>query len=82
MWVKYCNKMHPVIVTNKGESQTWKSMMLVREDMEHEIWWQVKTGHSSFWFDNWTKMGALYFVEGSPIIGEQAEVKDFVTNGD
>uniref|UniRef100_A0A0V0I4G5 Putative ovule protein n=1 Tax=Solanum chacoense TaxID=4108 RepID=A0A0V0I4G5_SOLCH len=56
-------------------------MISVREEVKHNIWWQVKTGNSSFWFDNWTKQGALYFVEGDTVIEEELEVKDFVTAG-
>lgn len=49
--------------------------------MEHEIWWQVKAGTSSFWFDNWTKIGALYFATDSEVRDEDAEVMDFTNNG-
>ncbi|MCD7467086.1 hypothetical protein HAX54_004285, partial [Datura stramonium] len=32
---------------------------MVRDLMEHQIWWQVRNGNSSFWYDNWTSLGAL-----------------------
>lgn len=49
--------------------------------MEHEIWWQAKSGNSTFWFDNQTKLGALYFIEDMPVFDEEAEVQDFISNG-
>lgn len=55
--------------------------MTTREEMEHEIWWQVKSGNSSFWFDNWTTLGALYFIEAKPMSNEKSEFKDFIKNG-
>lgn len=38
-------------------------------------------GNSSFWFDNWTKQGALYFIEGENAIEEEIEIKEFMLNG-
>lgn len=55
--------------------------MKVLEEMEHEIWWQPKVGNSSFWFDNWTKLGALYFINDSPVINDEGEIQDFIVNG-
>lgn len=57
-------------------------MREVREEVEHNIWCQVKSGNSSFWFDNWTKKGVLYFVEGDNIQEEELKVKDFYSNGE
>ncbi|KAG5577079.1 hypothetical protein H5410_057213 [Solanum commersonii] len=41
-------------------------MTYIREEVEHNIWWQ-------------TRQRALYFVEGENAIEEELEVKDFVT---
>lgn len=49
--------------------------------MEHEVWWQVKTGTSNFWFDNWTMIGALYFITDFTVMDEDAEVMDYTDNG-
>lgn len=49
--------------------------------MDHEIWWQVKSSNSSFWFDNWTRLGALYFIVDSPVSNEASEVRDLISNG-
>ncbi|WMV08192.1 hypothetical protein MTR67_001577 [Solanum verrucosum] len=55
MWNKYCKKHHPIIAQGFGASHVWRKMVLIREEVEHEIWWQIKTRSSSFWFDNWTE---------------------------
>lgn len=60
---KYCKRLHHVVVRSTGASHVWRKMLSIREEVEHEIWWQLKAGNSSFWFDNWTKQGALYFTE-------------------
>ncbi|KAK6780202.1 hypothetical protein RDI58_022386 [Solanum bulbocastanum] len=57
-------------------------MVEVREEIEHDIWWQVKSGNSSFWYDNWAKQGALYFIEGELAREEEIEVKEFQSGGD
>ncbi|KAG5631131.1 hypothetical protein H5410_002848 [Solanum commersonii] len=54
---------------------------IVREEVEHEIWWQIKSGKSNFWFDNWTQQGALYYTEEKNNEEEEIEVKHFITNG-
>ncbi|XP_060183099.1 uncharacterized protein LOC132613057 [Lycium barbarum] len=33
-----------------------------RDKLEQQIWWETKIGTSNVWFDNWTKLGALYYV--------------------
>ncbi|KAH0761396.1 hypothetical protein KY290_017469 [Solanum tuberosum] len=56
-------------------------MILVRVEGEHQIWWQVLTGNSNFWFDNWTKQGALYYIEGNHAEEEEIEVREFINQG-
>uniref|UniRef100_A0A0V0GP60 Putative ovule protein n=1 Tax=Solanum chacoense TaxID=4108 RepID=A0A0V0GP60_SOLCH len=46
---KYCKKLHPTVVTNSGASHVWRKMIDIREEVEHDIWWQVKAGNSIFW---------------------------------
>lgn len=60
-------KHYPVLAKGWGISQVWRKMTEVREEVEQEIWWQLKGGTSSFWFDNWTKQGALYYIEGNKV---------------
>lgn len=63
MWNKYCKKDHPCIAKKVIGSLIWNKMVVVKEEIEHNIWWQLKDGSCSFWFDNWTENGALYFLE-------------------
>lgn len=81
MWNKYYKRLHPVIAKAIGASHVWRNMIEVREVVEHNIWWQVKSGRSSFWFDNWTKLGALYFIETINNSKEELDIRDFVING-
>ncbi|XP_060190740.1 uncharacterized protein LOC132620020 [Lycium barbarum] len=59
MWNKYCKRQIPTLVGWKGGSQLWKKMLEVRDNIEHAIWWEPRNGSSSFWFDNWIRVGPL-----------------------
>lgn len=50
-------------------------MLEVREEIEHDIWWKIKAGNSSFWLDNWTRQWELYHVEGQNFSKEELEIK-------
>lgn len=78
---KYCKKLHPTVVRSSGSSHVWRKLLEIREEVEHDIWWQIKARNSSFWFDNWTKQGALFFTEGENARDEEIEVKEFIENG-
>lgn len=52
MWTKYRKKMHPMITSNVGASMVWRKMLMVRDETEHEIWWQLKSGNSSILLKN------------------------------
>lgn len=69
------------MVHSRGGSNIWKKMVNIREEVEHDIWWQIKDGNSSFWFDNWTKQVAFYFTEGEQAQEEEVDVNDLVING-
>jgi len=57
---KYCKIAHPVKkVATSVDSHTWKSLMQIKEQVERHIIWKVQEGNSSFWWDNWTGIGAL-----------------------
>lgn len=45
------------------------------------IWWQIKDGSSSFWFDNWIGPGNLVYTEGEKALEEELESKEFINNG-
>ncbi|XP_070014295.1 uncharacterized protein [Nicotiana sylvestris] len=59
---KYCKKLNPVIVPWKRGSHIWRKMLECRDLIEHQILWQTKMGSSLFWYENWTGLGALYFL--------------------
>lgn len=45
---KYCKKLHPVVAQNKGASRIWKKLIIVRELIEHQIWWKIERGILAF----------------------------------
>lgn len=51
-------------------------MIDLRDEVEHEIWWKTKKENVSFWFDNWTKLGPLYFLVDNPR-EKEIEVNEF-----
>ncbi|XP_049389010.1 uncharacterized protein LOC125853369 [Solanum stenotomum] len=81
MWNKYCKKMHATVTRGQDASHVLRKMITIREEVEHNIWWQIKAGNSSFWFDNWTKQGALWYVEENNAVEEEIEVKYFILQG-
>lgn len=64
----------------KGASCVWNKLIKVKDEVEHEIWWQIKSGPVNFWLDNWTKLGALYFLEKQECECE-LEVREFMVDG-
>ncbi|XP_018625202.2 uncharacterized protein [Nicotiana tomentosiformis] len=61
-WNKYCKKEIPTVVQFRQGSHIWRQMLNVRQDMDHEIWWEMKCGTTNIWHENWTGLGALYHV--------------------
>ncbi|XP_060180862.1 uncharacterized protein LOC132610560 [Lycium barbarum] len=62
MWIKYCKRHSPQTVQWKGGSQVWKAIIETTDNIEQEIWWGPTSGTANVWFDNWTKLGALYHI--------------------
>lgn len=62
MWIKYCKKLIPTIVQWRSGSQVGKKMLEARDAIEQEIWWEPTVRSSNIWFDNWTRLGVLYYV--------------------
>lgn len=73
-------KIHPIIAKEYGTSHVWRSLVIVRDDVEQNIWWKVKAGNSSFWFDNWVRQRALYYIESENAEKEELEVIESVVN--
>lgn len=81
MWNKYCKKDHSSIAKARRGSQIWKKMVEIREEVQQQIWWQLKAENSDFWLDNWTQQGAMYFTEERE--GEQEwGVNEFIQGGE
>nr|XP_009615408.1 uncharacterized protein LOC104108129 [Nicotiana tomentosiformis] len=59
---KYCKKEIRTEVQFKQGSHVWKQMLNAREQLEHEILWEMKNGTTNIWHENWTGLGALYHV--------------------
>lgn len=57
-------------------------MIAEREDVELNMWWQLKEGTVNFWFDNWTKQRTLYFLEEGNVQDEDMEVKQCIRNSE
>ncbi|XP_070049029.1 uncharacterized protein [Nicotiana tomentosiformis] len=65
LWNKYCKKINEMLVPWRNGSQVWKKMTQMREELEYQVWWQLKNGSSYFWYDNWTGLGTLYHTSGT-----------------
>ncbi|XP_060194972.1 uncharacterized protein LOC132624169 [Lycium barbarum] len=83
MWNKYCKKHIPTRVQWKGGSQLWKKMLVARDTIEEEIWWEPRNGSANFWFDYWTKLGPLAQLTpvNFPMVDSIQDVADVMENG-
>ncbi|XP_019251036.1 PREDICTED: uncharacterized protein LOC109229948 [Nicotiana attenuata] len=72
MCQKYCKKMNAIIVPWRYSSHVWRKMLECRDIVEHQIYWKIQMGSSLFWFDNWTGLGALYFLTPSEFIVDES----------
>ncbi|XP_060210613.1 uncharacterized protein LOC132637558 [Lycium barbarum] len=66
----------------RGGSHTWKKMVNIRDAVEPQIFWYLRNGTSSFWYENWTRLGALYYIIPDAAREEKIEVRQFVQNGE
>ncbi|XP_059292439.1 uncharacterized protein LOC132045882 [Lycium ferocissimum] len=81
LWNKYCKKQYPQYVQWKGGTQVWKMMLEARDSIEQEIWWETKSGTANVWFDNWTRLGALYYTLPDQDIDESVEDVSVLLDG-
>nr|XP_016465908.1 PREDICTED: uncharacterized protein LOC107788721 [Nicotiana tabacum] len=79
MWNKYYKKKIPTVVQYRGGSHIWRKMLNTRQDVEHEVWWEMQRGSTNVWHKNWTKLGFLYHVvpPDFPINQDIQEVADW-----
>ncbi|XP_060211629.1 uncharacterized protein LOC132639169 [Lycium barbarum] len=57
-------------------------MVNIRDVVEPQIFWYLRNGTSSFWYENWKRLGALYYIIPDAAREEQIEVRQFVQNGE
>ncbi|XP_075097910.1 uncharacterized protein LOC142175230 [Nicotiana tabacum] len=81
MWNKYCKKEIPIVVQFRQGSHVWRKMLEAREEVEHDILWEMNRVSTNIWHENWTGLGALYDVVplNFPInekLHEVAELRD------
>ncbi|XP_016507995.1 uncharacterized protein LOC107825634 [Nicotiana tabacum] len=62
MWNKYCKKEPPTTVQFRQGSHVWRKMLEAREEVEQEILWEINMGSTNVWHENWTGLGALYYI--------------------
>lgn len=81
---KYCKKLNPIVVPwRRNGSHVWRKMLECRDIIEHQILWQPKMGSALFWFENWTGLGALYFVTPPDFVCDESvnNIFDVVKDG-
>nr|XP_016512912.1 PREDICTED: uncharacterized protein LOC107829953 [Nicotiana tabacum] len=78
IWNKYCKKELPTVVHFRKGSHAWRQMLNTREEVEHEIVWELKSETTNIWHENWTGLGALYHVlpEDFPINEDLQDVAE------
>ncbi|XP_019256289.1 PREDICTED: uncharacterized protein LOC109234676 [Nicotiana attenuata] len=78
MWNKYCKKEIPTVVQFRRGSNVWRKMLNAREEVEHEILWEFKSGTTNIWHENRTGLGVLYHVlpEDFPINEDLQDVAE------
>ncbi|XP_070039347.1 uncharacterized protein [Nicotiana tomentosiformis] len=52
----------PAVVQFRQGSHVWQKMLKAREEIKHEILWELNNGTTSVWHENWTGIGASYHV--------------------
>lgn len=57
---KHMKKHNVFLAQWKGGTYVWKKMLQCRDDIDNQIWWQLKQENCNFWLDNQTGLGALY----------------------
>lgn len=78
---KYCKRSHPLgKVSTSVDSHTWKSLTKIKAQVEPHIIWKVQEGNSSFWWDNWTGIGALAKLCQGPGKSTKLLVNSFIDN--
>ncbi|XP_019265532.1 PREDICTED: uncharacterized protein LOC109243095 [Nicotiana attenuata] len=78
MWNKYCKKEIPTVEQFRRGSKVWRKTLNAREKVELEILWELKSGTTNIWHENWTGLGILFYVlpEDFPINEDLQDVAE------
>ncbi|XP_059294732.1 uncharacterized protein LOC132047749 [Lycium ferocissimum] len=79
MNAKYCKRVN--LVARKwtsGQSQSWKELMLIKQDSEPHMLWQINKGNVLFWWDNWIGLGPLSMFVNRDIAVGNTQVKELI----
>ncbi|XP_060184706.1 uncharacterized protein LOC132614307 [Lycium barbarum] len=76
-----CLTKHPVErKIQSGQSSAWRDLMRTKNPIEPHIIWKINEGKISFWWDNWTKLGALVNMLNDQNCPGKLLVQDFLVN--
>ncbi|XP_060200410.1 uncharacterized protein LOC132628664 [Lycium barbarum] len=71
----------------RTKESLWKDYIMakyctrIRSQMENNITWQIGQGQVSFWFNNWTREGALYKLLPDDVIPNNIKLNEVHDNG-
>lgn len=79
---KYCQRANPTVKNlDTGQSRTWNTMLQNKPKMEPHIQWEICSGTSYFWWDNWLGVGPLAHHTVGVSRLNNTRVTDFLNNG-
>lgn len=80
---KYCQWVSPIIKRGySGQSLVWKQMMRNKFKVEPHIQWQIISGTSYFWWDNWLGTGPLAYQREGVSRSNNIRVSVFINHGE
>ncbi|KAK4716368.1 hypothetical protein R3W88_014706 [Solanum pinnatisectum] len=79
---KYCQRSNPISKKwDTGDSQAWRLMMRNKQRVENHILWKIRSGSSSFWWDNWLGVGPLAQFTSNSNRFNNDKVTNFIEDG-
>ncbi|XP_060185534.1 uncharacterized protein LOC132614994 [Lycium barbarum] len=80
--VKYCKRSHPVAQKwGNGQSNVWRRLMDIKSKVEPHIFWKIGKGDVSFWWDNWSRLGAIASIFQLGRASKITKVNEFMNGG-
>lgn len=63
MEAKFFSEKHPSTAQwTTGQSQSWKTLCRIKEEVDNKILWNLGAGDVSFSYDNLSNLGPLYLL--------------------